>query len=218
MSRAYPSRHGRSGFTVIELAVSVGILGLMIGLLSMVSRRSLSIFRVGSKQGEVEAKARRALERIAEALEPSSTVTILPDPGGAFGSNQFTFQQVVGSAGAAAVWSNPLQLRLEYEPGETDDGTDEDGDGLIDEGRVVMTRDFGAANAIPIVLCTGVREWYPGELNNNIDDNGNGVVDERGFNIRRVGSIVSVRLCVEGRDAEGRSVVRTLETTVQPRN
>jgi len=124
----------------------------------------------------------------------------------------------VGVVGTTPVWSVPMLITLEYEVSEVNDGIDNDGDGLVDEGQVVLVRDVGAPNAVRTVLVRGVSELLQGEQANGADDNANGVVDERGFNIRRVGDLVSVRLSVEGVDDGGNLTVRTVETSFKVRN
>ena len=65
------------------------------------------------------------------------------------------------------------------------------------------------------VLCTGIPELAPGETaNNNLDDDGNGVTDEAGFNVRRVGDLLTVRLCVQAPFAGNQVTTTRLQTSV----
>src|SRR5262249_41383601 len=97
-------------------------------------------------------------------------------------------------------------------------GVDDDGDGLVDERNLVMTRNVGTANEVSIVLCHDVARWYPGEISNVADDNGNGVVDESGFNVQRTGDLLTIRLCIEQPTAGGQKISATAETGVVLRN
>ena len=74
-----------------------------------------------------------------------------------------------------------------YDPDEVDDGQDNNGNGLIDEGRIVWTRNVGAPDERSVVLCHQVREYLEGEVPNGLDDNGNGLVDEKGLSFERNG-------------------------------
>ena len=115
-------------------------------------------------------------------------------------------------------WSNQHRLAFEYDTGEVDDGVDNDGDGLADEGNLVLRRNDGLANEVRIVLCRGVAELFEGELANGIDDNGNGVVDEAGFNVHRVGDVLTIRLTVQDALGQGVILTRSLETSSRLRN
>lgn len=114
-------------------------------------------------------------------------------------------------------WS-ATRVEFRLEPGEVDDGLDNDGNGLVDEGELVLVRDAGGADELEIVLANGVREHLEGELPNGVDDNDNGLVDERGITFERVGSDLRIRLTLETTGRDGRILTRTLETTAWSRN
>jgi hypothetical protein len=109
-------------------------------------------------------------------------------------------------------------IGFEYEPGEVDDGVDNDGDGLVDEGQVVLTRNAGSANATRAVLVKNVAELLQGEDLNGADDNGNGMEDEAGFCLQRDGEVVHIRLTLESVDDTGNVLRRTTETSIRMRN
>jgi hypothetical protein len=111
-------------------------------------------------------------------------------------------------------WDLPSSLSLELDTGEIDNGLDDDGDGLIDERRLVLTRNVGGPNTITTVLCNGIPELAEGEVANGLDDNGNGVVDEAGFNVRKVGDLLTVRLTVQAPAGGGQIITSTLSTSI----
>jgi hypothetical protein len=140
----------------------------------------------------------------------------LPNPTSAFGTSNLQFRKAIGFTGTGPQWGQPLSLAFEYAPEELDDGLDNDGNGLVDDGVLVLTRDVGG-NEQRLVLCSGVRELLEGEEANGADDNGNGVINEAGFNVRRVDDVLHVRLSLE-EVLENNTIVRTLETAVRLRN
>jgi hypothetical protein len=102
--------------------------------------------------------------------------------------------------------------------GELENGLDDDGDGIIDEGRVILTRDFLGAEELSVVLAHDVRSRFEGELANGLDDNGNGLVDERGFCMTLQDGLLVLRLSIAGRSPEGTRTTSTVETSVHFRN
>ena len=88
----------------------------------------------------------------------------------------------------------------------------------MDECQLVLRLDAGTAAQRDVVLCRYVREYLEGEIPNGSDDNGNGLMDERGFSADVADGVWTLRLTVERRDASGRLVTKTHETSVRPRN
>jgi prepilin-type N-terminal cleavage/methylation domain-containing protein len=209
--------HRRSaGFTLLELLVTVAILGLVLTSLGLVQSRSSNESMVLRARSIAESRARRTLDSIASELTAVGRSLLLPDPTTALGASTVTFQHPTGVSNLGLVlWGNASRLALELDPKELDNGVDDDGDGLIDERQLAFTRDFGTANARRVVLCTNIPELAPGEIaGNGIDDNGNGVVDEAGFNVRRIGDLLSVHLTVQQPYGRNRVASSTLETSI----
>lgn len=213
-----PSTDRRAGFTLIELILTSVLLSIVMGAVVLVGLTSQGVYDRSSLSDRVESRAVRALDRIVREMDMLGGDGMLPDPTGAFGSEVLNYRTPVGVVGSVPQWSVPMRIGLEHEAGDPNDGVDNDGDGLVDEGRVVLVRDFGATLAHRTVLASGVSELLEGEQLNGADDNGNGVVDERGFNIHRVGDLVHVRLSLEGADDAGNVMVRTVETSFKVRN
>jgi hypothetical protein len=123
----------------------------------------------------------------------------------------------VSPADGSITWET-RRLQHQYDPDDANDGLDNDGDGLIDEGRVVLIRDSGGADEQTVVLCSDVREYLEGESADGTDQNGNGLIDERGLCFELAAGRLTIRLTLEVLDAEGRHATRTVETTVHLRN
>jgi hypothetical protein len=212
-----PRPSSRSGFTLIEVAISTLFFVLMMSVLGVVTMTSESAYKASTLATKLDGQGRRALVRVSDELTTISGTLMNPDPTGAGGTDQIEFQQAVGVANGAVVWGALTRIGFEYDVGEVDDGQDNDGDGMVDEGVLVFTRDIGV-NQARVVLCHDVRELAVGEVVNGIDDNGNGVVDEGGFSIQRVGDVMVIRLWLETSAGGGETVGRQHQTRVRLRN
>lgn len=212
------ARSGRAaGFTLIELLISTVLFGLVVGFVAMVSLASERAYRTGATVSQLEAQAQVTMERIVADLQIAGLETIAPDPMAGVGSGELQYMQALLQEGEV-VWRNTRRLAFEYESGELDDGMDNNGNDLIDEGRVVLIEDLGLPQERRRVLTRWVRELLEGEQKNGLDDNGNGLVDEPGFVLERTGETLFVRLTLERRDSEGRLIRRTARTSTRLRN
>jgi len=209
----------RSGFTLLEITIAIAILGLILGAMTGVLDSARQGYIQGSATVRTQSDSRRALDRIATELENGGLGTLTPNPIGV-AAPSLMFQVVTGIDVATdlPVLENPSRLQFLYESGETNNGLDDDGDGLIDEGRVVMTRDVGQATEKSTTLVTGVSELLEGELANGIDDNANGFVDESGFCMTLEGRLLVIRLSLSRPVKQARSIVSTVETAVRFKN
>jgi hypothetical protein len=134
------------------------------------------------------------------------------------GAAEVEFRVCTGFAGGGSTWSGRTRLQLVADPNDATDGADNDGDGIVDEMQVVLTRDLGTANEISVVLGDGVRSLLEGEDANVLDDNGNGLTDEAGLSFVRNEDTLTVRLSLEARDGAGQPLIRTVQTAVTMRN
>ena len=116
------------------------------------------------------------------------------------------------------ILSDDSKKSLYDETGEIDDGLDNNGNGLVDEGRVVLTENLGGADERDRILARRVRELLEGELDNGVDDNGNGLVDEKGFSFERMGESLVIRMTMERIDVGQRTIERSAQTSVRLRN
>ena len=207
-----------AGFTLIEAMITVAILGMVGAMAILTITDGSGSFGTTNASADLEARVRRGIDRSAAELLTAGDGQLAPNPTGNFGTSDLLFRQAVGLAGTAIVWSNLNRLAFEYDAGELDDGIDNDGDGLTDEGNLVLRRNDGMVNELRTVLCRGVAELFEGELPNGLDDNGNGVVDEAGFNVHRIGDVLYIRLTVQDAQGQGRILTRTLETSSRLRN
>ncbi len=212
-------QHRRRGFTMAELLIAVTLTTLLATSVGVAAAEGYEAYRSARRSSGVETKVRRALDQAVRVLLSSGLDVLAPqnidDP---FGTANLVFQQATGVAGVDITWGDPMRLAFEYETGEIDNGADDNGNGLIDEGVLVFVRDDGGAGETRTVLCHDVREYLEGETDNNADDNGNGVVDENGFNIHRTGDVLTLRLSIEEPSDPTGFIVRTLTTSIRLRN
>jgi prepilin-type N-terminal cleavage/methylation domain-containing protein len=207
-------RH-RAGFSLVEMLIGIVVTSVLLCAVAVVQRRSTSASKVMQARALAESAARRALDRVAAELTGVEQSFNQPDPTGSFATSAMTYRHPIGVSNAGVVlWSTPSRLELQLDPRETNNGLDDDGDGLVDERRLVLIRGFGTAGAQTVVLCNGIPELMEGELPNAVDDNGDGVIDESGFNIHRLGDLLTVRLCVQQPYAGNQIAVSTLETSI----
>ena len=213
-------RRQASGFSVIELVLAVAMLAALIGAVSSFQGRSRDQSQAWLAREKTESSARRALDRIAGELTGVGLTMLDPDPIGNLGASTLTYSRPESvSIAGVIVWANPSILTLELEPGEVDDGDDDDGDGLVDERRLVLTRDVGTPQQTSVVICTAIGELLQDEVADGVlDDNGNGLVDEEGFNVQRTGDLLTIRLTTQASGGPGQVIQATAETCVVLRN
>jgi prepilin-type N-terminal cleavage/methylation domain-containing protein len=216
--RARLPAHGpRAGFSITEVLIASTILALVLGSTAMVAVSSTRAQQFTGAKAKVQDIARRAADRVADELLNASATGLFPDPQ-PFGTSDVLFQVAEGVTGGAIDWSAPKRLSFQYDTGEIDDGIDNNGNGLVDEGVLVLTIDAGGPSELSVVLCRGVRELLEGEVQNGVDDNGNGLIDEPGFSVQRSGDLLVVRISIEKPGPEGGTLISTVETGVQLRN
>lgn len=208
---------GRAGFTLVESLIAVSFLVVMFMAVAQVSSRASDAFDEGSAEHALSTGTHRGLERLTHALDFANGTLQADVPAAPAETDAVTFQTPASFEGGAVQWTI-VDIFVELDTGELDDGLDNDGDDLVDERRVVQVENQGTPEERRIVLASGVAELFEGELANAADDNGNGLIDEAGLSFSREGDVVFVRLTCQRRDEGGRLLVKTAETAVRPYN
>ena len=212
-------RAGRRGFTLIEAAIAVAMMGSALAAILYVLASTSRAFQTGSLLARMDAEADLALQRACNALRGADAAWLTPpDPTGS--ELQLDFQRAAGLQDDGTPIPDVVErLVFEYDDLEVDDGVDNDGDELIDEGRLVYVLDVGGTNQRR-VLARDVVEAPPGEvLGNGVDDDDNGVVDDRGFSFILDEGALTLRLTLERVDhATNGTLVQTYQRTVTLRN
>lgn len=204
-----------NGYTLLEVVISMSVmvltLGSVLGFVKIGTENSRSIAKVS----KLDREADRVLQIIIRELSHAGADTITPiDPGG---GSSISYQRALGYD-EEVQWSSPTRIELRPDAADADDGIDNNSNGLVDEGQIVLVTNAGLVNERERVLVSRVSEFLGGEFANGLDDNGNGVVDERGLSFVSDGLSLTVRLTLSDRDPEGRIYLRTFETSVTPRN
>ena len=217
---------GRRGVTLIEILIAAVLLSVLVGAIGITTVSGSHTYEQGITSADVEGKARRLVDRIAREVLEASRGSLVLTPAVAFGgvpddgAIQADFRPVEGF-GAGGLALGPLRsLRLVYTQGEIDDGADNNGNGLVDECRVVLVPDVAGAPGQAIGLCGFVREYLEGETQDDADQNGNGLSDERGlcFEYDGVTQVLTIRVTLERLTSQGTRVTGTAVTSVRLRN
>jgi len=214
-----PRSRTRGGFTLLEAAVSLSLLGVIGGIFMLTTDTTTSAVRTGVAVAELDARVVRSVARVCETLKSASPELSTPQAIAPFSGTSLDFQRGLGSADDGTTLWGPLEhYELQYD--EADDGVDNDGDGLVDEGTLIWIENEGVAGERRVVVCNDVREYLEGETFDGQDENGNGLIDERGFalDFAQDGQWVQVHLSLEGSDKEGRRIVSSAERTIAFRN
>jgi len=212
------SSNPRAGFSLIEVLIASILITMIFGALSAMMQSGTNAFHQGVSSSTAESTARRGLDRIAAQFSDSEVAQLQAQVVPTLGASLLTFHRSTGAAGGVITWGNDNVVQFQLQASEADDGIDNDGDGLIDEGEVVLIENVGLADQRTTVLCPNVREYLEGETPNGLDDNGNGLIDEQGLSFDVVGETLVIRLSVERRNETGRRTWRTVETSVWIRN
>jgi hypothetical protein len=217
MKQLESNRSGSAGFTLLELMIAGVFLVVMIGAFHAAVTRGAGTYRASVGPAALESRAIRLAARIAELIAETGMGELDPLPLGPVGGTSVEFRQNTGYDGGV-VWGPKMRVQLEYEDGELDDGLDNNGNGLVDEGRVVLVQDVGGPDEARRMLIGGVAEFLEGETLNAADDNGNGLIDERGFVLVLNGTTLTIQVTLEGIDQSGATISRTVGTSVKIRN
>lgn len=212
--RARAGRSSRAGFTIIELMIVSTILAMLMGVVVTTGNSMKSAYSTADAVAAGEARARRAMDQIVEILSTVDRASVTPTISTPLSSSYVEFTPSTGFAGGSPTWGNTGRIELKPSPADPVDGVDNDGNGIIDDNRLVWVRDFGLATEQDLVLCTQVPVLLQGETADGTDQNGNGLVDEPGFCVEVVGNRLIVRLTVEIVGPKAMKISRTLTRTI----
>lgn len=213
-------RSRRSGFTMLEVTISSALLGVVLGASMMVTLSGKRALTQGMLRARAEAKARRAVERVVSELRSAGIDGLTPAiaDDGSTSTSTVTYFPIEGVQNGTPIWGDSTRIARIASPEDANDGVDNDSDGLVDEGQLVLTRDVGGAGQFTYVLCSNVPELLEGETADGSDENLNGLTDEAGFCIQRIGTMLTVRISVEEPGEGGTSGIATVVTSLTLRN
>ena len=142
---------------------------------------------------------------------------LVPNPARPLWSASIDFSTPTGHAGQDVAWSDTTRIELQDSPADPRDGVDNDGDGFVDDGRVVVIRHLGLAIQQSTVLVDGVTRESPGEKASG-EDGESTLADSRGLSFAMDGDSLTIRLTLGGRDDGGKLSTCTAATSVRLRN
>lgn len=139
----------RGGFTIFEVVISSSVLAVLVTLALGIMGSMSEHVADATVHSDLRARTHDAsvlLQRELRSIARAHLVLDTPDPSSAF-FTRLRYRNVIGfdtSTGKAIV-DPPVgtaahELRFLLDGGETSDGDDDDGDGLVDEGTVVLYR------------------------------------------------------------------------------
>lgn len=206
----------KAGFTLFEVLLGLSIASIVVGLALASGGSLLPAFDTTSSLITVEGRARQVGDRVADLLDTAGADTLDPPlVAPPLSTASVDFQRPTGYAAGNLVWGNPERIRREPAPEDPDDGVDNDGDGLVDEGILVWIEEPGTADERRHVLGSGVAESLEGEIpGNGLDDNGNGLIDEGGFALTIEEGLLTFWITVERRVAGSLVLRRTVRRAI----
>jgi hypothetical protein len=230
MRRRRRSGRARRGASLVEILISVTVVLLLLGLVAESVSTSRGAYGQGMSSAAVEALARRTVDALAMRFTGASASSVrIDDPAPPPAANVITWidwQTVEGYAGGALL-APRSRLQLELHPGELDDGLDNNGDGMVDECRLVFVPDVVGGGAA-VGLAGFVTRYGEGELGNGVDDDGDGAVDEPGLGLAwdpvepgatgDRGGRLQLQLTLERASGAQTRIQRTVGTSVRVRS
>jgi prepilin-type N-terminal cleavage/methylation domain-containing protein len=208
-------RAKQAGFSLIEVLIALTILALVGASVGMVLQRTQNNFVATTGALEQDVSGSTALRRIRETLRSAALGTATPRLEAPMSSPFLEFQRDPSGTGA---WNDIERIEWRLVPGEIDDGLDNNGNGMRDEGRVVWLESFGLPEEREHVLVSNVSEIFAGEAVNGADDNGNGLNDEPGLCFNFAGESLTIRLSLEKRDLNGHQYASAFQSGLHLRN
>ena len=135
-----------AGMTLLEVSIALVLLTIVVGVGSSMWLRTQDLYNDQLQQYVVDDAGWRISERIVQELRTADPSSVLPLV--LVNSDNIQFQRVVGVGVGGPILGSVVTIRFELVGTETANGLDDNGDGRIDEGRVVLI--VGPAD--PIVL------------------------------------------------------------------
>lgn len=211
-------RRREAGMSLIEVSVASGIVSVLLFAATSVANRSFTAAQNMDRASDLERKGQTAMETICAALTDAGRTTLNPLPLTPYGSSSLSFRPAAGYTAGTVTWKDPCVIEWRSSAKDPEDGLDNDNNGLVDDGEVVIRRNVGTANENTVLLATGVPARAPGELVNSADDNGDGLRDERGLSFVMVKNGIRVRLATARIDSDKKLITRMAERIVALKN
>lgn len=184
----------RRGLTLVELTITMSMVGVTFFVLSAFLRASTGFYRLSSTSMNTEGLGSRAVHEIADALRGARLDSIAGLPEAPLCDAALLFETTEPYDGKSSATSAPIWI-------------------TANAGELVRSDAFLLPAERRTTLLKGVPELFEGETLNGLDDNGNGFVDEPGLFFAREGSTIVLGLTLEAGD-----LTRSWTTRVVCRN
>jgi type II secretory pathway pseudopilin PulG len=141
------SRRARgAGFTLLGTVMAVALLAVIALFLADGVLVSARVSRELSVENDLLTAAQRGLAEMEDEIRNTSADATQSGIAVTNGGAGLQFRTIAGfdTTANAPVWSGLITYRWELAPGERDNGIDDDGNGLVDEGRLVRLDERGA--------------------------------------------------------------------------
>jgi len=201
--------------TIVEMTISSAVLVVVLSIAATAILRAQGAAAGVAVRVETERRSSAAMERVTALLADCAGTTVAGNVAPPSGASSITFRERTGWNAGSVIYGDVTTIQWESDPLDPENGTDDDRDGLVDEGRVMWLSGTGP-NAKSAVLVQNVANRLEGETGgDNLDNNGNGLVDERGLSFVLAGGRLSVRVTVERRERDGQVRRETSESELR---
>lgn len=146
-------RARRDGFVLQEMAISMLMSLIVLGTVFAFVKSGITNSQVTTARALLDRNAGAALRAITDALLPAGKAT-LSAANAPLGASFLDFQVPASAVAAGIVWGSVTRIELRADPADAPDGVDNDGDGLVDEGEIVLHRNFGLASQSDSIRAT----------------------------------------------------------------
>jgi prepilin-type N-terminal cleavage/methylation domain-containing protein len=161
----------RQGFTLVEVVISMTIAVMVFANITMVLRAGTKAHESGAFRANLDAQANQTLDRIALAVLSASRNSLSPTPTAPFNSPSIEYDISLGVQNGEVIWSDPERIEMvpgvgeiqwtrspempeeqtvvwtrwvaDYLKNESDNGDDDNENGLIDERGLSFDVDGG---------------------------------------------------------------------------
>jgi hypothetical protein len=194
MSYSPATKRNERGFTIVELAVTSVVLTLVVAAVGMSFKTSFGFFTAAGEVRTQDLKANRGLEKLLEKLQRIPEDAFLPQMVAGESSPFISFQRIEAFVDGTPQFGPTHRVEWMPDPDDPEDGVDNNQNGLVDEGVVMLRVNPGEVDERREILARGVAHYLKGETANGVDDNGNGLIDECGLSFEKDGRLLTVRV------------------------
>ena len=169
------------GFSLIEVIVASGLLGVVLVGTLMAFDSARNAHRATTRSLELRARGNRVATRLVEALRGADADAFASIPSVPFSVALVDFQTSSGFGGQENVWSPTRRIAFDAAT-----------------GSVSWFEDPDTADERSSTWCSDVPALLDGETVNGLDDNGNGLIDEAGMCLTNRDGVIELHFTIVG--------------------